>query len=1024
MRAVKYFRLVCFGAVTSLCVGCSDDPSLANYFPTLPEPTGEAQQAFAGEVTDSSQLIPGPAASGMVGDFFIRNDKVSFIVQAPTRVLGVIPQGGNVVDAALADGTQVDHFGELGLIYLVGRTCDPVRVDVVRDGSEGGVAVLRAIGKSANNDFINLKAIGVFPVEQGVDPDIEDGVDCATTYVLAPGSTSLEIYHSLYNGGFDEIAGPIGILADSGGNTEAWTNTRGFERADVTAIAALGNPTPSDYVIYQAPGVAYGVLPRDKTPTVHTHALLAGVSIMLSGNSYLLEILQRDKYPLHMKHNSGFLGHIDLAVGRDANDIDRVWRATETMTPVAGRVDWSGGGAATGARVGVYVDGNGNGTLDEPEVETNADYVPDDHAVSYLDVKPDGTFSGYVPTTAGNLLMRAEVKNVGRSQPVPVADNVTLTIPSPVKVDYQILDDDTGMPIPGALLVMGTHPAFPDKRLFETYDRVPGVVQLQNCIRGTTVDVGDGTDAPLYLPAGGTYRIYATHGTEWSVASAAVTGSANVDLTFTLKRVVPTDGYFSTEWHVHMLGSPDSPVTAEDRIRGSVANGIEMFAVTDHDYVSDLQPTVEQLGLQSHLRVVSGIEVTPFAYGHYMTWPIVPDTESPNRGAIDWARGAALGLAMTPGEIYDAMRARGGQMVQVNHPRGNGLSEFQAAFSRANVKYDFTQRTIYGDYQNASTPNDWLRLPGESLWSDRFNGLEVWNGFSVVDSNGDNLRENKSIDRVMRDWLSMLSMGLYVTPSGSSDTHTVNADPPGMPRTFVRVADDSPTALLSTTSVDSVIQTQTGANGAPRDVVVTDGPMIDVRSSGQPVLGRVISAVNTTATFNVTITAADWAEFDTLEVFANTTPDAVGKDDVTVLVPLKCYTSRTLSSLDAKDPCMQASLAPEAMTVQLATLPGGGGFKRYEASVQVTLDASDIATRTGATGKDAWLVFRARGDRGIFPILLKSDTVSDTTMPALLSGDMTTIAAALQGHGVPAEAFTAPVFVDFDGQGYRAPFAP
>ena len=159
-------------------------------------------------------------------------------------------------------------------------------------------------------------------------------------------------------------------------------------------------------------------------------------------------------------------------------------------------------------------------------------------------------------------------------------------------------------------------------------------------------------------------------------------------------------------------------------------------------------------------------------------------------------------------------------------------------------------------------------------------------------------------------------------------------------------------------------------------------------------------------------------------VFANSTPDAVGKDDVTVLVPLKCYTSRNLASLDAKDPCKTASLAPEAMTVQLKTLPGGGGFKRYEAIVQVTLDATDIATRAGATGSDAWLVFRARGDQGIFPILIKGDTVSDTTMPALLSGDMTAIATALTGHGVPAEAITAPVFVDFDGGGYRAPFAP
>ena len=49
----------------------------------------------------------------------------------------------------------------------------------------------------------------------------------------------------------------------------------------------------------------------------------------------------------------------------------------------------------------------------------------------------------------------------------------------------------------------------------------------------------------------------------------------------------------------------------------------------------------------------------------------------------------------------------------------------------------------------------------------------------------------------MRDWLSMLSLGLFVTPAGNSDTHTVVADPLGMPRTYVRVADDSAAALAT-----------------------------------------------------------------------------------------------------------------------------------------------------------------------------------------------------------------------------------
>jgi hypothetical protein len=82
-------------------------------------------------------------------------------------VIGVIPQGGNVVDA--------------------------VRVDITRDGSGGGIAALRAIGNSGNNDFLDFKGIGIFPVDADVDPDTNDGVDCATTYVLAPGSNKLSL---------------------------------------------------------------------------------------------------------------------------------------------------------------------------------------------------------------------------------------------------------------------------------------------------------------------------------------------------------------------------------------------------------------------------------------------------------------------------------------------------------------------------------------------------------------------------------------------------------------------------------------------------------------------------------------------------------------------------------------------------------------------------------------------------------------------------------------------------------------
>ena len=126
----------------ALAAACGDDgggPSLEDFYPELP-PTGGAQGAWTGEITaaTASELLTGPAAQGQIGDFFMRNDKARFVIGAPTRVLGVVPQGGNVIDAALiVDGTPLpDHFGELSMVYKAGRTCEHSRLEIVRDGAE------------------------------------------------------------------------------------------------------------------------------------------------------------------------------------------------------------------------------------------------------------------------------------------------------------------------------------------------------------------------------------------------------------------------------------------------------------------------------------------------------------------------------------------------------------------------------------------------------------------------------------------------------------------------------------------------------------------------------------------------------------------------------------------------------------------------------------------------------------------------------------------------------------------------
>lgn len=1011
----------------------SDDDGgvgLDDFLPEIPAPTGDDPTVYAGVIDSGNatvELIPGAAASGTVGDLYLRNSKTRFVIQAPGRVIGVIPQGGNLVDVQPIgpDGPYADdHFGELSSIYVLGRTCEHDRIDVVQDGSGGGVAAIVARGKSAPNDFINIKGIGLLPVAEGLDPDVPDQIECATTYILPPDSPTLEVYWTYFNGGSAAVRGPFGMLNDTGGNVEVWAPTRGFERLGIEAVTQGIGEAPVDYAVYQAPGVAYGVIPRHEDPSiVNASLLIAGVSIVLYDADELLDIIGEDGVALDLAAQDGVTNSAFVIVGRDAGDVaEELWRGSgdEIGQTVAGDVLWDDGSPVAGARVGLFDDVDGDGAIG-----------PDDLVLTYLDTDEAGHFEATLRVEAEDVLLRADLADQARSDVVPFSTEgePQFILDRPVRYDYRVVDDATGAAIPAKLLVIGDNPAPADQRLHPTFDRFNGAVAMIESIRGTSTDVGDGADAPILLVPGAPYRVLVSHGTEWSVAEVALDpapGEVPDELEFRLRRVIDTSGYVASEYHVHSIGSPDSPVEWPTRVATAAADGIEVFASTEHDYVADLEPIVEQLGLERVVRVLPGIEVTPFAFGHFNAWPLVPD-DSPNHGAIDWARGA-YGFALTPREIFAAMRERGAELVEVNHPRSapTSLTDFQQFFDRANLTFDYEARTISGDQLAQPVPNEWLRLPPDmSMWDLSFNALEVWNGFGTADTDGDGVREIQSLDLVMRDWFNFLSFGATVTPIGNSDTHTVVRDPMGMPRTMVAVPDDSPDALASGAVVDPLIDNLAGRGPTARDVVVTNGPLIRVSRQGQAgsAIGTTQAAAGGQVSLAVSVQSPSWAEFDVIEVFANATPPpVVARDQPTSLTPVKCFVTVSPGSLGPNDPCASAPLGADQMTVSLVNV-GSAAFQRYQASVVVTLAAGDPIHPELGTGDDAWVVIRARGKRAIYPVLLQG-VLNGANLGDLVEGNPATVDAILLEDGVPASAFTAPIYLDLDGGGYVAPFAP
>src|SRR4051812_8194331 len=96
MRVTYLFTLLaCMGA------GCNNGRPRDGALPEWP-PEGGPALAAAGRPDAANfdqERVTGPASQGLAGDYFMRNEKVRLVVQAPGRAIGPCPFGGNVIDA-------------------------------------------------------------------------------------------------------------------------------------------------------------------------------------------------------------------------------------------------------------------------------------------------------------------------------------------------------------------------------------------------------------------------------------------------------------------------------------------------------------------------------------------------------------------------------------------------------------------------------------------------------------------------------------------------------------------------------------------------------------------------------------------------------------------------------------------------------------------------------------------------------------------------------------------------------------
>lgn len=230
-----------------------------------------------------------------------------------------------------------------------------------------------------------------------------------------------------------------------------------------------------------------------------------------------------------------------------------------------------------------------------------------------------------------------------------------------------------------------------------------------------------------------------------------------------------------------------------------------------------------------------------------------------------------------------------------------------------------------------------------------------------------NGHEYDRFNGVARWWLTLLGRGHKSTGTAVTDTHTrYNRVLGGVPRTYVSVDEDRDTIPEFDTQhfVESV------NDGA---AIGTNGPFVRLEATndaGQTVgLGETVETRDEPVEFELTVEVPTWIEVDTIEMIKNS-EDVVtdpGEYDTEPIEPTETF--------DVELTDADRDIVAE----------GDEQHRRYRTTVDIDVE----------TDEDAYVVFFVRGSGDMYPIV-----GDDTAAPF---------------------AFTNPVFLDSDGDGYSEP---
>lgn len=504
--------------------------------------------------------------------------------------------------------------------------------------------------------------------------------------------------------------------------------------------------------------------------------------------------------------------HRFLAVGRSAAEaagIANEVRGSELGT-LNGKV-MSGGKPVTTGRVEV------------PLGKSKVTAFPDEKGEFRVKLAP-GTFD-ITATDIG----RPEVKQsitLAKDQTL----NVTIEMEAASRVDFTITDDQGR--------------STPCKAMFEGLEGTPNpdlgpVMRARGCKDQYHSEKGQFS---VQLPTG-KYRIRVVRGGEYSSLEKIVSLDQGKAFAFkgTLKRVLSTPGWVTSDFHNHSTQSGDNICGTDDRLINYAAEGLEWCPTTEHNRFYDWRPHMERLGLLEYFNTIPGIELTG-SRQHFNAFPFTPDRYLQDGGAPVWnddPRITAITLRRHQGENPD-------RWIQFNHP--DLINMFRDRDSDGIAD---------GGFVGVGTMID---------------GIETQNGNETAILEGAPYRISRSKNSLaakatsVREfiWLQLLNQGHRLVAVGVADAHAVYGNGVAGWHIYLKSPTDTPKELN---------WSDLSPHAKAGHIIVTNGPFLSVTTLDGKGPGDDARGTGGT-TLNVQVQGTDWVAIDRVQVLVNGRPDA------------------------------------------------------------------------------------------------------------------------------------------------------